>query len=224
MNLKKIVGVTVLVFAFLLSPVSQVFGVEAETSAGATVTPMKARSLEFRAEMEAKRSAEREKMEERRNTMQDKRASTSDRMQDKRDNMQERKASSTERRIEFQQNIAKRQVEHVSRVMRATIERLEKIIVRIESRMDKIKAEGGDTSSSEEHVALAKADLQAAELKIDAFVNIDLSSDKAKDNFERVRSAAKEVKDLIHSAREHLSDAVRSIVPAKANVEVEVSN
>src|SRR5688572_2428229 len=47
-----------------------------------------------------------------------------------------RRASTTERRVELQRGLAKRKALHTSRVMAATIERLEKILARIESRIE----------------------------------------------------------------------------------------
>src|SRR3990167_85802 len=72
-----------------------------------------------------------------------------------------KRASSTAKRIEFQQDIARRKVAHVTRVMLATIERLEKILARIESRIDKVQARGGETTESKKVAAEAKVNLSA---------------------------------------------------------------
>lgn len=129
----------------------------------------------------------------------------------KRIEIEEKRASSTVKRIEFQQEIAKRKVEHVTKVMLATIERLEKIIARIESRIEKIKARGGDTTESEKFVADAKTNLSDARTKVGTFANIDLSSDKAAENFERIRTAAAEAREIIRKVHENLMMAVRSL-------------
>ena len=180
---------------------------------------MEARRAEMetkKAEMEAKRASSTQHREDMREKMLERKASTTERIQD-------RKASSTARRIEFQKNIAKRQVEHVTKVMLATIERLEKIILRIESRIEKVKGEGNDTSEAEGFVADAKQNLVDAEASVNAFVGIELSSDKAQENFEEIRNAAAEAREHIRMARENLMNAIRSLGSLKAKVEADSS-
>jgi hypothetical protein len=129
-----------------------------------------------------------------------------------------KRASSTERRVEIQHNVAVRKVEHTTRVMTATIERLENIIARIESRIAKVKANGGATAESEGHVVEAKADLSLAKTSIAAFATIDLSSDKAQENFERIRTAAAGAREQLRSAHEHMMLAVRTLTALDVNV------
>ena len=123
--------------------------------------------------------------------------------------MEAKRAEMKEKRVEFQKDIAKRKVENVSKVITATIERLGKIIERIESRIAKLKSAGGNTAESERFVALAKTDLEMAKVSVAAFASIDLSSDKAQENFERIRTAAAEAREHIRSAHENLMKAVR---------------
>lgn len=153
-------------------------------------------NLEIKAEIEARR------------------ASTTRRIMEVRANMEARKASSTERRIEIGQDLAKRKSENVARVLKQVITHLEKIISRIESRIAKIKAEGGVTAESEAFIAAAKVNLEDAKTTIDGFVNLDLTSDKAKDNFEKVRLAAAEAKEHIRAAHQNLMKAVRLLKSA----------
>ena len=127
----------------------------------------------------------------------------------------ERKASSTERRVEMQKNLAQRKAEHTARVLIATIERLEKIIVRLESRIAKVKALGGVTTETESFVAEAKNHLSLAKLSITTFSSIELSGNKARDNFERVRAVAAEVKGHIREAHTSLMKAIRSLKPGQ---------
>lgn len=174
------------------------------SSLNATVTPKKTRA-DIQAEIDLRR------------------ASATERREERQENIDERRASATAKRIEVQQNIAKRQVEHVSKVMLATIERLEKIIARIESRISKLKAEGGNVSESESFVALAKTDLAEAEVLIEAFVSIDLSSDKAQENFKRIREAAAKAREEIRSARTNLMKAVRLLGSVNAEVRTATS-
>lgn len=134
-----------------------------------------------------------------------------DRREDIRNNIEQRRASSTERRVEMQRDLAKRKAEHVTRVILATIERLEKIIIRIESRIAKIQARGGVTTETERFVALAKGNLADAQLAVDAFASLDLSGSTARENFETVRAAAAEAREHIRAAHRNLMMAVRAL-------------
>lgn len=155
---------------------------------------MKVEREEKRAEMDAKREAKRVEIEAKREEMKTK-------------------------RVEFQQSVAKRKVENTARVISATIDRLEKIIVRVESRIAKVKSNGGDTAESERYVALAKDDLAKAEAVVATFASLDLTSEKAKENFERIRTAAGEAREYIRSAHENLMLAVRNLSSKEINVE-----
>ena len=124
------------------------------------------------------------------------------------------------RREAFQKEIAKKKAEKTARVMAATVERLEKLLTRIESRIAKIKAEGGVTVEAEVAIAAAKADILKAKAEIAAFATLELSGDNAQENFERVRTVAKEVKEIIKSVHTNLTKAVRSLnLSAKSKVD-----
>ena len=127
----------------------------------------------------------------------------------------ESEASSTERRVEMQKGLAKKKAEHTARVLTATVERLEKIIIRLESRIAKVKALGGVTTETESFVAEAKNHLSLAKLGIIALSSVDLSLDKARDNFEKVRAVAAEVKGHIREAHTSLKKAIRSLKPGQ---------
>ena len=180
---------------------------------------------DLRADMEAKRE---EKMASSTDRRLELKANVEERKTEMRVNAEVRKASSTERRVEMQRGLAKRKADHTARVLAATVERLEKIIARIESRIEKIKANGGATAESEGFIALAKADLSEAKAGIALFVSVDLSSDKASENFERVRALAQEIKEHIRSAHQNLMKALRALGKTRAEVNatstVEVDN
>ena len=206
MNYKRII-VSTLALA-LVAPFSLAFAeveLDASFSGKASTSAAELRAIEVRAGLEAKR------------------ASSTDRRENRRENIAEKKASSTERRVEFQQNIAKRHVEYVVKVMLATIERLEKLITRIESRIAKVQAEGGTTTEAEGFVADAKINLSDAKLSVTAFADLDLSSDKARDNFEKIRALAMEAREHIRDTRENLIKAMRSLKPIKIKTETEGS-
>lgn len=180
---------------------------------------LKNRAEVRKAEAEAKGDEMKAKREQMKLDLEAKWAEMDAKREAKRVEIEERRASSTERRIEFQQEIAKRKVEHVTKVMLATIERLEKIIARIESRIEKIKARGGDTTEGEKFVADAKTNLLDARTKVSTFADIDLSSDKAAENFERIRAAAAEAREIIRKAHENLMMAVRSLRAVEIDTE-----
>jgi hypothetical protein len=129
---------------------------------------------------------------------------------------EERKASSTAKRIELQQGIAKRRAEQTSKVLLATIERLDKLTARLESRIAKVEAAGGNASTSKAYVAEAKTHLSAARVSLEAFSSIDLSGLKANENFERVKAAAKAVKEHIKAAHRSLVNATLSLKPGRS--------
>lgn len=192
-----------------LTIISPVFAEEVRINAygRASTTPVRVRA-EIKADIETRRASTTERREDRREEV--------------RNIIAERKASSTERRLEMQVNIAKRKVEHVKKVILATIGRLEKIIVRIESRIEKIKGRGGDTTEAENFIAAAKVNLSDATVAVDAFAGLDLSGSTAALNFETIRAAAAEAREDIRVAHRNLMMAVRSLKGPNTGVEVEM--
>src|SRR3989344_482514 len=188
-----------------------VFGVFSSVSAqeASLNVSLDTRAIQVQAQMRAEIEARRVQADERREPL--------------RVEAESRRASSTARRIEFQQDIAKRQVENTARVILATIGRLENIIVRLESRIAKIKARGGLTSESEGFVAAARVNLSDARLAVDAFVSIDLSSERALENFQRIRATAAETREHIRAAHRNLMMAVRSLGSVEMNLEADIS-
>ena len=209
MGYKKITtSVLLLVLLTLALPVSA-HGEEANVGASLRASTSIKTRMEVRADIEARRASSTEHRKDRREEI--------------KNNIAERKASSTERRVDIQINLAKRKVEFVKRVILATIERLEKIMARIESRIVKVEERGGDTNEAKGFIALALDNLVDARVAVDAFVNLDLSSDKARENFELVRAAAAEAREHIHAARENLLKAIRSLRSVEVSAQVEGS-
>lgn len=149
----------------------------------------------------------------------DRRASTTERREEKKEKQDDRRASSTEKRIEMQQGIASRRAEQAGRVLAATIDRLEKIVLRVDSRIAKVKAEGGVTAESEAFSAQAKVHLSEARQSLATFSSIDLRADKAQENFAKVRDAANATKEHIRAAHESLMQAIRALKPGRSNHE-----
>ncbi|OHA89619.1 MAG: hypothetical protein A3C70_02590 [Candidatus Zambryskibacteria bacterium RIFCSPHIGHO2_02_FULL_43_14] len=192
--MKHRVTVSVVVFAVIVMALP-VFaeGPNFEANDKSSTTPTKVRAIEIRKEMEARR------------------ASTTERRAEIKNNIEQRKASSTERRVEMQRSLVKRKVEHVTKVILATIERLEKIVIRIESRIAKIQERGGDTTEAEGFVAVAKGNLADARVAVEVFATLDLFDSAVAKNFETVRAAAAEAKEHIRAAHRNMMMAVRAL-------------
>jgi len=170
-----------------------------------------------RAEMDAKRAVLRAEFEAKRAEMDAKREAHRLEFEAKRAEMQDK-------RVEFQQRNAERKVERATRVMLATIDRLERIILRIESRIAKIQEKGGETTESEGFVAAAKVNLADARVAVEAFALIDLSGDNAQENYESIRTAAAVARELIREAHQNLMLAVRSLSSVEVEIEDESSD
>ncbi len=124
-----------------------------------------------------------------------------------------KRASSTLKRVELRMDVAKKKLENTLRKMNATIEHLENIIARVESRIAKIKANGGVTTEAETQIALAKSEITAAKVAITATGSVDISSeDKTKANFDRIRTAGAGVVEHLRKAHNYIMMAVRSLM------------
>lgn len=133
-----------------------------------------------------------------------------------REDRAETKASSTDRRIKLFRSLAERKAEHAGQVFLATIERLEKIADRIDSRIAKVEAEGGFATESKTFVAEARGHLAEARTNVEVFASIEFTADTASENFGRVRDAAVAVKMHLREAHRSLMMAVRSLKPGNS--------
>jgi hypothetical protein len=167
-----------------------------------------ARKLEIKAEMEAKRAEVKANVELRRSERASSTASSS-RMKN---------ASSSERRLEKQDEIAERHAERTAIRFTAMVERLMNMIERIESRIAKVKANGGVTAEAEVSVSAAKADLVKAQADIAILKNIEVSGDNFQEKFGQVKEAAAKVKADLRSAHTNMMKAIRSLGSAKAGI------
>jgi len=178
------------------------YGVLAETSSSTSTTTPRGIREEFKAAIEMKRE-----------NLKDARANFQDEVKQKKEEIKTEIKDKLAAHAEFRADIAKKQASNVSRVLAATANRLDKLVARIESRIQKIKAKGGVTTSAEASVALAKMDIATARVHISAIGAFDLSgaSTTAQTNFEHIRTEAKLVKDSLSSAHKNLSNAVSSL-------------
>ncbi len=141
-----------------------------------------------------------------------------DTVRDKRDRDAAATSTRKDKRIEIQQDVAKRKVEKTTEVINRTISRLEKIIQRAGSRIAKLKEAGGNTQEAEKFISEAKNHLALASDEVKKFKDIDLSSEKAQENFEKVRLAVRSAKEHIRMAHESLVKAVRSLGQIQSSI------
>lgn len=137
----------------------------------------------------------------------------------KKNEIEEKKVELEAKRATFQQDIAKRRVDHVSKVISATIRRLERIIERIESRIAKFEEKGAIVTDSLNSVALTKSNLSDARIALEALATIDISGETAQENFDKIREVATEAKAHLREAHSNLTLAVRSLRAVRDNIE-----
>lgn len=143
-----------------------------------------------------------------------------------------RQASSTrstdsgqaERRATIQASVAKRMVERAGKVMQATIERLEKLSARIESRIAKVKVEGGATAESEAALAAAKVHIGEAKAELKTFLAISLTSEQLSENVSTLRTAAAKVKVHLREAHAALVKSVVALKPGRTEAKVRATS
>ncbi|MBX4206417.1 hypothetical protein KW784_01375 [Candidatus Parcubacteria bacterium] len=128
-------------------------------------------------------------------------------------------ASSTEKRMEKQDKLSRRMVEHAGKILLATIERLEKIATRLDSRIAKVKTAGGSTVASEGFLAEARVHLSEAKAEMAAFSSIDISGSKLSENLAKVRSAASTIKEHLRLAHQALAKATAALKPGRSTNE-----
>ena len=172
---------------------------------------------ELRQELEEKRAEMEEKRAELEAKAEERRLEREKQAEERRAQIEEKRAEMTEKRAEFQREIAKKRVENAGRVILATVERLESIADRIQSRIEKVVEAGNDTSESEAYLNAALADLLAARASVEDFDDLDLTSDNAQENFDLIKVSATEAKDHIRSAHENLRNAVSPLNLATDN-------
>lgn len=133
------------------------------------------------------------------------------------------KAKVETRQVELKEEVVEKKLGNTARVMSATIERLENIASRISSRIEKIKARGGETADAERYLAEAKSNIGSAKLSVAALASVELSGETIKEDFERIRSVASEVREYLRSAHENLMLSVRALNSSEVKVETSTS-
>ena len=150
----------------------------------------------------------------------DKMASTSMKLSDKRDEMKDRMASSSENRKENVREFLRKKFDKMLKRIEATIKRQEEILAKINSRILKIKAGGGNTTEAEKLTAEAKVKIDLAKT---AFANLSTTTNNGvndfstttenikKDTMEKMRASEKSIETSLKQAHNLLEKALGSL-------------
>gem|GEM_PF-2456711 len=191
--------------------------VEAEVNTGGS--PLRERLENLRAVFDERQEARMETREELRGELETRRENWETQQDARRANMEESretmKARFTERKAEIQGNITERLqgfVERVKERFTAAIERLENIAARIESRAEKLEAEGVDVEVTTEALAEARADLSNAQtLVADLSLETSTGTSTMRESFGALRTSISEIKTVLKEVHTHLREAVMNL-------------
>lgn len=126
--------------------------------------------------------------------------------------------------------------EHLSAVMRRLVnalERFDQILARIDARIEKLRAEGGDVAAAIAASATASASIDAASSAVanaHASIEVAATADTPREHIDAVRAAVRAAIDAVKAAHRALKDALMAIkdlarpaAAVEASVETEVS-
>ncbi len=111
-----------------------------------------------------------------------------------------------ERAAERMEEHVKNQLKRFVSLLLAAIDRMERLIERIESRADKLDENGVDTTSARDELEKARDELAAAESDLATIRDYSVSI-LASRNMAAVSNALSPVRETLRSAREHLRNA-----------------
>lgn len=132
---------------------------------------------------------------------------TRDRLKDLASSTNTRSDETKNRVADFRADIAKQRSSVAERVFLANIERLEKLVERVESRLAKLdEAEASQIAEAEGFVALAKAKIVEAQEHIGSLDDIEISNSET---FEFVKETIKATREALVEAKQNLMQAVR---------------
>src|SRR3989344_7498124 len=161
-----------------------------------------------------RRAIEKNAIEERKEIISERKANTSEIRDQRKDLIEARKASSTEirdQRKDQRKELARGHLVAITRRYEIAVKQFENLAGRIQSRIDKMKTAGADTSSAES--ALGTALSIIAQLKADAQAIVDSLSQVetgtgAKAARSQVEASVKKINAEIKSARDALESSV----------------
>lgn len=107
-------------------------------------------------------------------------------------------------------------------VFGATINRLNKIITRVEARITKIHAAGGNTTEAQSDVTLAKSNIADAQVQVGILTSFNVSTTTSTTtlaaNLQAARAAAKKGREDLTSAKQNLMKAVQALVKVEVGL------
>lgn len=113
-------------------------------------------------------------------------------------------------------------LENVRRQLTNGISVLVNLTSRIDSRIEKLNAEGIDTSTSATFVASAKVEIEAARAGLAALPSTLEEASMTTESFAKVRASVAEIKKHLETGRKHLIDAISNLKPG-INTEAKTS-
>ena len=149
------------------------------------------------------------------NLMRERMASTAPRMPETmRQNIKDRVGDRAEDKV-------KNSIKRATQLILATAERLETLLARIESRADKLDAEGVDTSSARTDLDAAQAEIDAAESDIASITPVAVqvlgsrSLAAVSDAVQSSRAAFESARNHLKNAQEYMRSAVKKLSDAE---------
>lgn len=175
--------------------------------------------VENRMEFKNATSTFRNEIRDERNDLREK-ASTTTRAEVRANN----EARKIELRAEFKKRHEERLKEFVGKVvghLERAVERLTAIAEKIESRIEKFKEKGIETTGVEAKLVVARGMISLALTSIDAISLVTVSSNDPRGSLETLRVAINEARSAIKAAHSALVDVVNSLKPGQNKIDRE---
>ncbi len=157
-----------------------------------------------------------------RQNMMEKRAEIKEEVKEKREEV---RTNAAERRAEIKEEVQNKRVDNkinaVHLRFQATIERQEGIVARVESRLAKIKAEGGNTTEAEKILTEAKGHIAEAKKALENLKTIagtNTASTTPQASFETLKNASAEIHKHLKASQDSLSKLVERMKVIKVKV------
>lgn len=194
---------------------------EARVDMGAARVEMRTGATTTRETMQERAVEKRQEVEVRKET----RASSTDAgIEARKENVEgrmEKRASTTEMLVEARKEKLEDRLSNIQKNLTTTLERslvrLTEIKTKIEARITKIEAEGGDATAARESLASAEVKLTAANSAIGAVADIEITEGDVKLSFEAFKVAASAARTAVRDFQKSLMDTIQALKPVTVN-------
>lgn len=216
MNISKSIAFSAAAAAIALAPLAPAFA-ETTASEQAATSDQTTASDQTPANAPTRRDIKAQMLEKRatiRENVQQKKEQARDQIQQKREQVRELLAVKKKQVTEKRKQLIR---EHFTRMMKrfdAALERIKKIGERIQSRIDKARANGKDTANAQTALDRAKASWQEARSAVDGIkgkLEGVLSADDPKAAFKDVQNLIEAARDKIKAAHAAMVDAITAL-------------